>query len=525
MYQKELKDRKGRMAVEIVDDHEFRRFIEKRGRRLLGVVRHLAGDQAKPQKLVRPLLGELLSQATQIEELLDAYDARNNRRWSQFRSMVAAVKLFADLGYELLHIRHSLPWYHLLPIEYDFVQATDETLEFMREALFTAAKHLVAEADQVGLTSAANPKQEDIYTEWLPNGRLQRDRMTYRTETVRETVTLLATAFLNLAAENRELCSDAQSWSSDRPYEIPDSLSEKNLRRAKFEFHSMQAMYDTYVSDTETEDMDPGLSVLRGHISVVFHLLQTATLLAHHYERHMTGQFSDASICPEPLVKPEKLLSILMNYSVICSSRYIECAQRLCQEMLMRYAKIGRVKVPVPQYRGFHVRPATLVSKLVLHYGSEVAMELEGDEYDAGAALDLFRANEKINAQKRHWLVEQVLDLGVVGAEADSKSVMDVVRDVVTKLAEQNKLIIYEQPLELPKAPGEEGGILLEQVTAELATLHAMGKIDVASNLQVTFRGDMRVLEDIRLLAAAGYGEDSLGNNIALPPELKYLRR
>jgi hypothetical protein len=33
------------------------------------------------------------------------------------------------------------------------------------------------------------------------------------------------------------------------------------------------------------------------------------------------------------------------------------------------------------------------------------------------------------------------------------------------------------------------------------------------------------VLEDIRLLAANGYGEDDFGNNLPLPEKLQYLRR
>ena len=52
-----------------------------------------------------------------------------------------------------------------------------------------------------------------------------------------------------------------------------------------------------------------------------------------------------------------------------------------------------------------------------------------------------------------------------------------------------------------------------------------MGKIDIVTNMKVTFIGDKRVLEDIRLLAEAGYGEDSFGNNIPLPEQLKYLRQ
>lgn len=59
--------------------------------------------------------------------------------------------------------------------------------------------------------------------------------------------------------------------------------------------------------------------------------------------------------------------------------------------MLKRYAEEGQIEVPIPKYRGFHVRPATLVSKLVLHYGSHVRCALKEETYDAGSSLDLFQ--------------------------------------------------------------------------------------------------------------------------------------
>jgi hypothetical protein len=44
-------------------------------------------------------------------------------------------------------------------------------------------------------------------------------------------------------------------------------------------------------------------------------------------------------------------------------------------------------------------------------------------------------------------------------------------------------------------------------------------------DITVAFAGDQRVLEDIRLLAENGYGEDDFGNNLPLPPKLSYLRK
>ncbi len=98
------------------------------------------------------------------------------------------------------------------------------------------------------------------------------------------------------------------------------------------------------------------------------------------------------------------------------------------------------------------------------------------------------------------------------------------VLDLVLKLAEQGKIIIYQQPLHLSEAFGEEG-MLLETVTKEIAKLQATGQIDIQTELSIAFIGDKRVLSDLDLLAKSGYGEDHFGNNIALPKELAYLRR
>jgi len=266
------------------------------------------------------------------------------------------------------------------------------------------------------------------------------------------------------------------------------------------------------------------LLVLRGHISVVFHLLRTATLFAHYYERHVNKQACGEMGLQEPLVRPDELLAVLMNYSITYISLYIECAENLCRQMLKRYIEIGRIEVGVPPYRGFHVRPATLISKLVLHYGSEVRMQLDGEPYDAGSSLELFRVNEKINARKRKFLAAEIVRLKLVPQWATGKDFKIVIRDVISTLAEQSKLIVYEQPFQISDVPVRTEGTLLEKVIDKVAQLLVLGKIDICTDLKVTFIGDKRVLADIQLLAEAGYGEDSLGNNVPLPEKLAYLR-
>jgi phosphotransferase system HPr-like phosphotransfer protein len=52
----------------------------------------------------------------------------------------------------------------------------------------------------------------------------------------------------------------------------------------------------------------------------------------------------------------------------------------------------------------------------------------------------------------------------------------------------------------------------------------AGGKIQKEDLDEVVFVGDSRALEDIKILAAVNYGEDTMGKGVPLPKELKYLR-
>ncbi|MHC4646079.1 MAG: hypothetical protein ACYTBJ_11290 [Planctomycetota bacterium] len=508
-----------------ITEKDFQELISRRAQTLLELVSHVSQRSSDDDILIRPLLGELLSQAMQIEELLDAYGARNNCRWCAFRALAATIKLFSDVSYELLHIRHVLPAYRLLAIEQDFGAATKRALAFTAAVLSQAAKEMLIVADEAGLQMPSTTSREHSYLEELPAGRLSHDCGRRRTATVSEVVTMLATAFLNLAAESRDIRHAGQAKAEEYSVCLSHSVREESLRSLELRFHNLQSLYDTYVSGTEAEQLDADLAVLRSHISVVFHLLKTATLFAHYYERHLSKDPCGSQGWRRLPVRAEDLLDVLMKYSVTHINLYIGSAEHLCQEMLKRYAEVGRVTLPVPRYRGFHVRPCTLISKLVLHYGSDVNMYLDERRYNAGKPLEMFRANEQINAEKRRWLVGEIGRQRLVHEAVGDKDFRAVVHSVLLALAQHGRLVIYERPLQLPEEPARKEGTLLEKITDEMARLLALGKIDVDSDLTVTFVGDKRVLADIKLLAENGYGEDNFGNNIPLPEKLVYLRR
>ena len=511
--------------MDTISYEDFRALVAGRARALLAAASHYVQFRCDGRPPTRPLLGELMSQSTQLEELIDAYGARDNRCWSPFRSLVAATKLFSEVSYELLHIRHSVGLYQLLPIGHDITADTDRTLAFTAEVLYNATLKMLRLADELGLSIPKEGPAEGAYDESLPPGRLPHNRPARQIQDVGGTVTNLATAFLDLAAQSELVHVADNAQPEEYPQYVPDPVGEENLRYLQQRFHNLQSLYDTYVGGSRTASVDADLPFLRGHISMVYHLLRSATAFAHYYQRHVISHHGEQPGLKEPLVMPEDLLAALMEYSIAYAGRYLSSAESLCRLMLNRYAEVGRVTVPVPRYRGFHVRPATLVAMIVRHYGSEVRMELEDDSCDAGDALEIGRANEMINARKRRWLADAVAELDFFHELPPDASVEETVRRIVDALAERGKVVIYEQPLRLPPRRAETGGSIQERIIDELKRLQGLGKIDIDVELSVTFVGDKRALTDIKLLAENGYGEDNFGNNIPLPRELTYLRR
>ncbi len=513
----------------ILEESDFRSAVGLRAGFLLDVAGRLArGDppdtEAALGLLTRPLLAVILSEATQLEELLDAYGALRNERWRRFRSLVAAMKLFAHVHYSLLHLVRSAPSYRLLPVEGDLASALLRARRFTARALHIGSRRLLEIAGRLGLA----PRAADVPEERLPAGLLPQDCPRRRVADVAGTVAKLATAFLNLSEEASAL--GAETWAGARecqPEVLPD---EAELRRHGEDFHNLQALYDTHVAHTDAENADPELLSLRGHASAVYHLLDIATDLTHYRERHVVHVMPDYEavrlLANRPdCIPPEELESVLRDCTLAYAARYVFAGRSLAQQLLRRYAEQGEITVPVPRYRGFHVRPSTLIARVAYHYGSAVSMTLEGETYDAASPLELFRANEAINAKKRRWLAQEIGRLVDGAEERLGDDLVRAVRNILMRLSEEAKVILYEQPLPAIESQLGDRQPVLSFIVDAVARLQALGKIDIVRSVTATFRGDRRVLADLELLAANGYGEDAYGNNIALPEALSYLRR
>lgn len=506
----------------IIPDKAFHECLTSRLGELMGLLSFVTETKDNADFFTRPILGRLLSEARQAEEFLDLFGANQNARWKPIRFHVATILHFANISYIILHIKYTSPGYMLLEVEGDFPKDTEAATDFLADTLRSISGNLVLLWNDFGLPVQRRIEYDDPrFSEWASRKILSPNLTNRKAGAIEEVVVQIATAFLSLEAKSDLLHVVNRCQSPDFKSYLPKPVNEESLRILEQQFHSLQSLYDTYVSGSIMESADPNLKVLRGHISVIFHLLEGTIPLVHYYLRHILPK---ADMNPELIVDTQRLLHTLHGYLLTYSLRYLLKGKSLSQEMLKNYAEEGTIKVPVPKYRGFHVRPSTLVSKIVLHYGSNVTMKLQDEVYDARVPLNFFRANEKINAIKRRRLTEQIAQKSIIQKKGGDADLKVEVYKVIMALSREGKIVLYEQPLKLEVEHLNQSTNLLEFTVKEITRLLAQGKIDIDAAVEVTFNGDKRVLADIQLLAENGYGEDSFGNNIDLPEELTFLR-
>lgn len=470
-------------------------------------------------------LGKSHSVTSRLEEVLDYYNAKNNKEWSPFRENISAIKLFTEVSYITLHLKSTSPHYKLLSGIDVFLNETDIVLDSFCSALKICFHDYIKMGKKNGLNTESDKNTNLNFIVDFPEGRLESTLKKKKIDSPEEVIVNLATSYLNLASESDLLVNEAFKNIKNYTDIVPDIVNENKLRILENKFHNLQSLYDTYISNSDIEDLDSELRLIRGHASIVYHLLEASTSLIHYYERHMMSLVGHKEKFYKPPIGIKGILDLLFKYFLNYAGEFLNGGVMLCRKTIKKYAEEGNVEVNVPGYRGFHVRPSTLVSKIVQHYGSDVYLVLGDEKYNASLPMDLFRVNEKINAEKRRNLAHNICSLSSINKPEYLKNFEKGLKEIFHELLEEKKIINYSTEFSLPDLTVVEEESLGEFASRAIAFLLAQGKIDLKTDLKVTFQGDKRVLADLQILAENGYGEDSYGNNIVLPKALSYIRR
>ncbi|MDC7224071.1 MAG: hypothetical protein PQJ60_10045 [Spirochaetales bacterium] len=511
--------------MRIISNDEFKDLIQNDLRDLASLTIGMSG--ITENELNRPMLGRLLMEAEKCEELIDAYGIKQNAYWYPLRKSIGVIRSYSRVAYNFLHLRYTAPFYQLIHIEQDFFGALEESISCLFRSFLKRLEEFSAFLHKVGLSENLRTLDSYPFGENLADVRLEDTKEWIPLESGAETAVYLASSFLNLAEESRFIKEACQKKTEDYSSIIPDIVNEEMLRLIANSFHNLQSKYDTILYHSLITREDTNLPALRGQISIVYHLLETSTLLIHYFQRH---EMKLAGKEEEEIEQHfNQLFQIMVDFCMFYAQQYITAAQNLCKSILKTYSEQNTIKVPIPNYRGFHVRPSTLIAKIVIHYGSEVEMKLGNNVYNAAMPLELFRANEEINLTKRCAIAKEILEHKMIkddkDALYDAKLMKKILRIIFLDLLEQQKIIIYENDFSFDNLTPFDSETIADFAKRGIALYLALGKIDIISDTQVEFTGDKRVLHDIRILAENGYGEDKFGNNIVLPKELSYLKR
>jgi hypothetical protein len=516
---------------EIISEKDFLEIFQKQTSEIMKICAYLNEKESEDSLFTKRFYGNVTTQARILEDFLDDYGAKNNRTWVYFRELVASARYMGYCSYMIQHIRNRYALYDVRNIkEKEFLEKTGQTQEFLNTAIKSVFKSICDEGTSLGLPIPGEKLKEEDFLDIASNKMLPHNLGEDFSSREEENVVKIATEYLNILRDHEDLLFDRRHTVQEIAALIPEHLSEEKLRKFELRVHSLQSLYDTYLKNTKIETIHPSLNSMRGFISVALHLAETATALIHFYERHESELRQEKvreSI--ERIIDKEMILDCIVNYCLFYCLKHLTRGITLAQSFLKSFVVIDSIRVPIPVYMGFHVRPATMVMKIVKHYGSDVRMQIGSEEYDAGSALDIFRANEKISAQKRQLIFEKIIPPGAKG-DIKQELIKQMVCEELDRLVTEGLLLSFDElKVEDLTCETEEATIHPEEfrpmVAKEIKRLMAAGKIDIKIDIYATFKGDRRALKDIEALARANYGEDLAGNNIDLPTELEYLRK
>lgn len=349
------------------------------------------------------LFSTLIGSSQVLEDFLDFHGAKNSSDWYFYRELAAAVRHLSLGGYCQTHISNRLIFYDLKDGETFEAQGT-KTLHFLRSALIHLAPAILAEARRLEI-----PLPEDEYSMADFPGVTTSEQLAYDIYDTNKD--LQKKNIIKIASELIQIAGQFDSLGLFEPVDIeeirrmvPDKVNEVEIRRFEMLVHNLQSSFDTYVIHGGYRYGDRKLKALRGHFSVVFHLLQMIGRMLHFYERHLheagyKSIYKQVQDRLAALVDPAQLLDRTINYGLYWVCVYLNNGRRLAREVMNENIERGRIEVGIPQKLGFHSRPSLLVAKVVQHYGGQVELVVGEDRFDAGSVLDLQWAGGKINKE------------------------------------------------------------------------------------------------------------------------------
>lgn len=365
------------------------------------------------------LYSKLTATTKLLEDFLDSHGAKNNKNWYYFRELTATLIHLSIGAYSQKHISGRLSFYGLQNSG-EFAAQGQATQVFLNASMMKIAPAILEEAQRLNIPIPERGYASSDFPSSATCEMLESDVDDTDTGQQKQHIVKIASEFLSIAGNFDQL-------GFYEPYDIqeirtivPKKINEVEIRRFEMLVHNLQSSFDTYVIHGGYRSGKPKLTDLRGHFSVVFHLLQMTGRLLHLYERHLheAGYKNTYKMVQDrlsSLVDPDKLLDRTINYGLYYACYFLNTGKKLAREILNENIERSAIKVGIPVALGFHSRPSLLVAKIVQYYGGQVELCIGQDRFDASSVLDIQWAGGKIHKEN----ITEVIFEGDTRALAD----------------------------------------------------------------------------------------------------------
>lgn len=374
----------------------------------------------------KKLFSTLISSSQVLEDFLDFHGAKNNANWYFYRELTASVRHLSLGGYCQTHIANRLIFYDLKDSETFEAQGT-ETLFFLRQSLMRLAPVILEEAARLEISLPEDDYAMADFPGVTTSQMLAFDIDDTNKDQQKKNIVKIASELIDIAGKFDDLGLFEPVSLEEIRRMVPERVNEVEIRRFEMQVHNLQSSFDTYVIHGGYRFGDRRLKAMRGHFSVVFHLLQMIGRLLHFYERHLheagyKALYKQVQERLAALVDPATLLDRTINYGLFWVCRFLNDGKHLGRKILNENIERRSIRVGIPQKLGFHSRPSLLVAKIVQHYGGQVELVVDTDRFDASSVLDIQWAGGKINKEK----IETVVFEGDARALADIETLAGV---------------------------------------------------------------------------------------------------
>lgn len=382
--------------TQIISEKDFLTLAEVPCEQFLNVFFLFKRRNEAKKDISRKFYSNLTQEAEFLENFMDQYGARENKKWSFFVECLASIRNLSIAAFFTRHLLDRYPYYNLRESgkkEDEFKNASIGVLFFLNQSILSLLRELCVTAEANGLNISIDTNIQIEFTEIESNTRLPRNVTEDVVKDEEEHVIEVCEKIKHISRLMNDSKISQMEDVNELKLAVLKKYNEKRARLHKNLIHNVQSDFDTHIKNTKIEVVHQELKVLRGYVSMPLHLLEVSLWLAHFYERH------EDEIRPgenrtriSMLVNKNVLLNKIINFGFFYSQYFINEGNKLADEILKCFTKVLRVELSVPKPLGFHARPCTLISIIARQYeDTDLSVIVDGEKFNAKSVMSLLQ--------------------------------------------------------------------------------------------------------------------------------------